>query len=311
MEIHEIPDSALVDRTVLVIWHSGSTPEVLQPLVERLRARAGENGRVTLENVDRLENFPQPESSVDVILSGCLPPPSLSHSSSVLAELARLLKPSGSLFLREPVATTGSIAGLRSVKKLTSALKLAGFVDLSEVEIAEGLTSDLKEGLRAGGVSVSDEEVAKVSLACVMAKKPDYEVGASSQLSFSKSLSSNKVSSETVKVWSLNAMDDDIGLIDSDTLLEEEDLLKPDPEALRSKCGPDSGRKKACKDCTCGMREQLESGKEVAPRPITSSCGSCYLGDAFRCASCPYLGMPAFKPGDQIRLSNRQLKADQ
>ena len=56
MEIHEIPDSALVDRTVLVIWHSGSTPEVLQPLVERLRARAGENGRVTLENVDRLEN---------------------------------------------------------------------------------------------------------------------------------------------------------------------------------------------------------------------------------------------------------------
>ena len=143
----EVPDSALVDRTVLVIWHSGSSPEVLQPLVNRLRTRVGEKGRVMLENVDRLEScesekefqlsscylyyspfsfplltlsllllpfslslshpVPQQESSLDVILSGFLPPPSLSHSSSVLAELARLLKPSGALFLLEPVATAG------------------------------------------------------------------------------------------------------------------------------------------------------------------------------------------------------------
>jgi len=46
--------------------------------------------------------------------------------------------------------------------------------------------------------------------------------------------------------------------------------------------------------------EQLE--KSIAQGKVKSECGSCFLGDAFRCATCPYRGLPRFQPGDKIKL---------
>ena len=44
---------------------------------------------------------------------------------------------------------------------------------------------------------------------------------------------------DAAKIWSLSAddmMDNDLDLVDPDSLLAEEDLQKPDPAALRSEC---------------------------------------------------------------------------
>lgn len=117
--------------------------------------------------------------------------------------------------------------------------------------------------------------------------------------------------------------------IDAEALLTAADRVRPVPTCDPVIAGAPR-RKKACKNCSCGLAEleaeEANSGKVIlldsdsavevgvgdatksliaaakaAPK-ATSSCGSCFLGDAFRCASCPYLGLPAFNPGEKVEI---------
>lgn len=92
--------------------------------------------------------------------------------------------------------------------------------------------------------------------------------------------------------------------VQSDLVLEEE-LVDPfDSYQKFSKKTDCVTKPKPCKNCSCGRAEKEANGSNSANNANSSSCGRCYLGDAFRCAGCPYKGMPAFEPGDKIDFAN-------
>ncbi|TDH70692.1 hypothetical protein CCR75_001186 [Bremia lactucae] len=112
-----------------------------------------------------------------------------------------------------------------------------------------------------------------------------------------------------IKKWTVLAddfegdeQDDDI--IDEDTLLDDTDEVLL---AAKADCGEKiGGKKRACKNCTCGLKDEknqpVMSEKDLSK--LVSGCGNCFKGDAFRCGSCPFLGKPAFKPGLEKVLLN-------
>ncbi|TNN04927.1 Anamorsin isoform 1, partial [Schistosoma japonicum] len=105
--------------------------------------------------------------------------------------------------------------------------------------------------------------------------------------------------------------DVDKNLINTNSLLQKSDYVTPlaacGQEFAKNSIGK---RKRACKNCTCGLAEIEATEVEDKSVVSISSCGNCYLGDAFRCSTCPYRGLPPFKPGDRILIPDDVLKAD-
>ncbi|KAM6429989.1 anamorsin isoform 1-T4 [Liasis olivaceus] len=298
-----------ISQQVAVVCDSYSSPEALQKFVQDVQAVVGAEGHVSVENINQLLYSSHKESSFDVVLSGLVPGSLTQHSAEVLAEIARVVKPGGRVLLKEAVTTkTGNNDKLKTVSKLRTIVTLSGLVEVKELQ-KEALTSEQIQSIQKH----LDLQCNEILIVQLEGKKPSFEVGSSSQLKLSivKKPTPEKpgVDPTAAKLWTLSAndMDDeDVDLLDSDELLDPEDLKKPDPASLKAPSCKESGKRKACKNCTCGLAEELEQEKKNAqPR---SACGNCYLGDAFRCASCPYRGMPAFKPGERILLSENNLQ---
>lgn len=214
--------------------------------------------------------------------------------SLLLAELIKGMTPLGTLHL---FGITPELK--QSSPGLISELTLSGFTILSEADTT---------------IIAQKPSQSSVPLSLKRRSKPKTDIAAKKAL------------------WTLSSTPS-TPTIDADSLLTASDKKRPVPTCEPVNAGV-SRRKRACKGCTCGLaeleeeearsglskvvlldgsegggtvevnqseKERLLAAAKSAPK-ATSSCGNCFLGDAFRCASCPYLGLPAFKPGEKVEI---------
>lgn len=209
----------------------------------------------------------------------------LPYSRPYLQNIIRVLKLGGGVSVLIPEDQEAS---------LSKSLMYAGFMDIENKN-----HKNAEENLFSRTWKSNNSKI----LVEVSARRPPWNPNTAKPLSFLKK--SKPISSANANVWSLAGDDlaeDDIELEDEDDILmnESEKVIIPTLNGDMDDCG-ESGQKtrKACKNCSCGRAELEESG-DFVPQKVSapvSACGSCGLGDAFRCSGCPYLGQPAFKMG--------------
>lgn len=261
-----------------------------------------------VDNATTLE--PSSYASAHVVLTDAEYQALAPNLINLLALLLSGLSPLGTLHLLNLTS---------AIETLPSELTLAGFNVLS-TQPNEGTIIAQKPAAQGPPTSVSQKTSSFVEPTTVKSDAPAASVPLRKKTDPAKKKA----------LWALTTSADNTDKIDPESLLTEADKTRPEP------CAPVNGgaprRKKACKGCTCGLaeleEEELKNGKVVlldgaqngetmvvtqsekerllnaaknAPK-ATSSCGSCFLGDAFRCASCPYLGLPAFKPGEKVEI---------
>jgi hypothetical protein len=235
--------------------------------------------------------------------------------SLLTAQLATLVEPSlapgGALELRStgPADTFASELRLLGLSDVVQSNNLASrFPPLS-------LSSDPNSFPRQLTAKKASLSSAPLSL-----KRPAADPSAAVPLRTSRAAKAS--------LWAFTTSGASTPTIDESTLLTAADLERP-TLVQREGCDVKKTRK-ACKDCSCGLREILldeaedddlvaagfgvkkstgkKSGSKKMKSGVTSSCGSCYLGDAFRCASCPYLGQsPLFFPPCEVLVLMREL----
>ncbi len=141
------------------------------------------------------------------------------------------------------------------------------------------------------------------------ATRPAFKAGAAARVTLRRKTSPAEpsatpdvtiVESKPTKAWG-SVANGGGDLIDEDALLQDDRAAVEVPAsgAVKAACAP---KRRACANCSCGRKEEEEAAEKSGAAVVLdtsapaskSACGNCWKGDAFRCASCPHLGKPAF-----------------
>ncbi|KAJ0261156.1 Anamorsin [Hirschfeldia incana] len=280
-------DSMMTKTSVLAVTDDVLLPvsSVLTIMKELAKEGIQHSDPIIITQASTISQIPLDASSVDLVLA--VSRASDFPSDKTYLELSRVLKPGGWVF----VCTNSEGETIELQQTLQRRVTLAGFLEPQSLAL---------NSIKLPNLTLS---------VGIKAKKPTWKIGSSFSL--------KKPATKTLPKINL---DDDLDLIDEDSLLTEEDLKKPELP-VASGC---ETTKKACANCVCGRAERedtavkLELTDDQIQNP-QSSCGSCGLGDAFRCGSCPYKGrppfklnepLPDFKEGEKVTLSKNFLDAD-
>ncbi|KAJ3475978.1 hypothetical protein NLI96_g11473 [Meripilus lineatus] len=276
-----------------------------QTLIQELE----ETRKVDKHLLDRLLDgatslTPSSFASVHIILSRADYEGLSNRLSDLLTQVYNALEPYGSLHVQNLAS---------ALPNLPSELTLAGFTILSSLpEQGSILAQKPSSHVNGSSVSLTNGNAKPTSLP--LRRKVDPERKASKKA-----------------LWTLTSPS--TPPIDAESLLTAADRQRPVPTCEPVTRDSRPRRKKACKGCSCGLAEleaeeaamgkvvlldggesgaatevaqsdkaRLIAAAKAAPK-ATSSCGNCYLGDAFRCSSCPYMGLPAFKPGEKVEIN--------
>ena len=309
--------------TVLVIGSMASAQSgAYQKAVEAYSGR-----QVEMHMVDRLTDGATSLSANTYPLAHLAVNYAEAASPVLLSSLHSALQPKAKLIVEAAELVDASTA-----QKVKAELIIAGFTDI-QVDVATGSVSASKPATASSSFSIGSSS------------------GSSSALPLRRKLGSGASANAKKSLWATQPASAN-DLIDEASLLRDADFVAT-TAVKRPDCDVGAGqgkKKKACKGCTCGLRElqeeeertantnivQLDTddmdmpnadtpattkrtevietiiGKDGKPKTMkriqvdtkgaTSSCGSCFLGDAFRCSSCPYLGLPAFEPGQKVEI---------
>lgn len=216
--------------------------------------------------------------------------------------------------------TTGLAGAASTLETLAAALVPGGVLRGGDLSVMDAIMAGLVEAEDKTGFMKPQQGVASVTKLGTTSSAPRN--GAKKRPFFKRPPPQPTTASQNIVKLSLTDLDDD----DDDDLVDENSLLGSTlskPIVVPQKCQPSNGvkRRKACKDCTCGLKElelqELEAKRKAQSGTVVTlnldeeidftvqgktggSCGSCALGDAFRCDGCPYLGLPPFRPGEII-----------